>query len=77
MKKKGFETTAATVGVEFVIGDDKFVVGICKCKGVSGNWICTTHVQSFANQFQKDCHISAPGKHVLAWNCHRHGPVQP
>lgn len=41
-----------------------------------GLWHCTTHNETFQNQFSKDSHIGR-GKHVLAWLCFEHGPEVP
>lgn len=42
----------------------------------NGHWYCLTHHEHFANQFDKDTHIST-GTHKLAWICHEHGIEKP
>lgn len=54
-----------------------YTVGPC-CGENNGRWLCVTHEASFANQLQKDSHISGVfcaegGEHVLAWVCIEHG----
>lgn len=41
-----------------------------------GYWYCVTHDETFANQFEKDCHIHT-GTHTLAWVCYEHGVEVP
>lgn len=51
------------------------VVAACDVKD-RGQWYCATHDEFFANQFDKDTHIST-GSHKLAWNCFEHGIEEP
>lgn len=57
------------------------VLAPCELKD-NGTWYCVTHNEGFANQMQKDGHISdygknGKGKHKLVWLCFAHGPEQP
>lgn len=47
------------------------------CLANTGNWYCVTHQEMFANQINKDFHLSGKGRHVLAWFCHTHGLEAP
>lgn len=42
------------------------------CGESRGQWHCTTHGETFRNNFEKDSHIRK-GEHVLAWVCLEHG----
>jgi hypothetical protein len=47
-----------------------------KCdKPDMGRWICVTHDKVFANNWEKDSHVS--GKCQMAWFCAYHGPEVP
>lgn len=46
------------------------------CFGRNGQWICASCKMSFANQLQKDSHIT-DGNHTLAWLCPEHGVEVP
>lgn len=75
------DATPATEGMTFAIGGYRgrrqtWTVKP-KCAENSGQWVCTTHEETFDNQLQKDLHIREPGPHVLAWNCWSHGPEVP
>ncbi len=58
------------------------VKAACEQKN-NGRWYCITHAEGFANQLQKDSHISehsefGPGaNHRLVWICFAHGPEVP
>lgn len=56
--------------------DDVDVLPACKSKH-RGHWLCVTHGKEFANQLQKDIHISPGGAHHMVWVCDEHGLEQP
>lgn len=47
----------------------------CESKS-GGDWFCLTHNKGFANNIEKDDHISR-GSHKMAWMCREHGPEVP
>ena len=73
----------STVAVDQVvkltwIDGERVVLPACTSKN-GGLWVCVTHQQAFANQFQKDTHITYPEgrRHTLAWMCSEHGVEVP
>lgn len=54
---------------------DQAVQAACDDKA-NGKWYCTTHMEIFYNQLEKDAHIH-DGEHRLAWLCFTHGPEVP
>lgn len=74
---------AATVGQSFKVEGLPHTYTVKEsCGGEAGRWHCITCDTGFANQFEKDTHISAVlveggSEHVLCWICAVHGPEAP
>ena len=67
---------AAVVGTTFQDQHDEVHIVTDSCGSNGGQWYCITHLEPFANQLQKDTHISR-GTHVLGWVCLEHGVETP
>jgi hypothetical protein len=72
--------TAAKAGATIVVPTMGYPASMqvepaCTAKN-DGNWYCATHRTWFANQLQKDSHITR-GRHTLVWMCNLHGAEAP
>lgn len=71
------EALVAAEGATFTLNDQELTVGPKCTEDISGNWICTTCSEAFPHNFAMQSHVAEGGDHVLAWNCHAHGPEVP
>ena len=68
---------SAVEGTTFTINDTEMTI-LAKCESNSGYWMCTSHGETFNNNFAKDSHLGdKTGTCVLAWCCFEHGVEVP
>ena len=61
------------VGDRVTINGNQFLLAPA-CRDDAGIWACATHETTFANNLQKDLHLSEAGEHEPLWYCFKHGP---